>query len=104
MTLDGLQALAKSKDWNRFIFKSENQPDYLSAPVAFNLEFDTMGSSSGDTPILLFASGEPSAAWEYPLSMVLIGVTSVELTESSDKGDVLEIVCYNSWKYVVVAL
>jgi len=103
MTLDELQTLAESKDWNRFIFKSENQPDYLSAPVALNLTFDTMGTSSGDTQILLFASGEPSAAWEYPLSMALVGVTSAELTESSDRGDVLEITCYGTWKYIVIA-
>jgi len=103
MTLDELKALVDSRNWNRFIFKSANQPDYLSAPAVFNLEFDTMGTSSGDTPILLFASGEPSAAWEYPLSMTLVGVTSVELRESSDMGDVLEITCYGTWKYIVIA-
>ncbi len=103
MTLDELKALADSKDWSRFIFKSENQPDYLSAPVAFNLEFDTMGTSSGDTPILFFASGEPNAAYEYPLSMALVGVTSVELMESPDMGAALEITCYGTWKYIVVA-
>lgn len=96
MTLYELEKLRTFKGWSRFIYLSENQPDYKAAdPIKADLEFTNM--AIGYTPgqyYLFFRNG---------LTWLRIDMIERVNCKPCVLGDILEIQCKKSKCFTVIA-